>query len=249
MYPDTIFIHYYIKDSNISTKNENIDVPILMFHNVYPWDSSFSQLAKSLTIKPEDFKLQINYLYKNRYTPLTLKELHAIWDGKEQMPTKPIVLTFDDGDSGVYKYAYPILKEYKFHFVVFLITRYTPFHTNFYMNKNEIAEMLKSGLVEVGSHTRDHINLKNSSLAKIVYEIGSSTKDIKNYLNYISTSFCYPDGRYNFFVTKTLKRFGYTMATTKTPGFASKKQNHLLLQRIRIDGRETVGTFIAKIRD
>jgi len=230
-------------------KSGDADIPILMYHNVSSWDLSFSDDNKSLTVKPEDFSTQMDYLYKNGFTPITLKELNLIWQEKMSMPPKPIVLTFDDGDYGVYKYAYPVLKKYNFHFVVFLLTRWIPIHTNFYMGKKEILEMLDSELVEIGAHTRNHVNLKKASPIKTLYEVCTSKRDIKELLNYDTTSFCFPFGGYDKFAIATLKIDGYTMATITTYGFANGSQGPYLLKRIKTDGREGLQSFISKLKD
>ncbi|MGC9100634.1 MAG: polysaccharide deacetylase family protein [Caldisericum sp.] len=222
-------------------------VPILMFHNVSPVPQNASELTKSLTIDPKLFESMMDYLHKNGFTPITLKELNEIWEGNLPYPKKPIVLTFDDGDKGVYKYAYPILKKYNFHFVIFLITKYTGMHTNSYMSKDEVKEMLNSGLCEVGTHTRDHVNLKRSPILTKIYEIKACTNDVKRLLNYTPTSFCYPFGGFDRDSKEILKAYGYTMAATEIPGLANLKDDPLLLPRIRIDGRENLQAFINKV--
>lgn len=229
------------------TGNNITYVPILMFHDVAPLTQDASELRKSLTIEPKLFESMMEYLSKNGFTPITLKELNEIWKGNGPMPKKPIVLTFDDGDKGVYEYAFPILKKYNFHFVVFLITKYTPMHTKFYMNKKEVKEMLDSGLCEVGTHTRDHVNLRRVPLLTKVYEIKSCTNDIKKLFNYTPTSFCYPFGGFDRDSVSILKAYGYTMATTEIFGVATSRDNPLILPRIRIDGREGLNAFIAKV--
>ncbi|MGB9694552.1 MAG: polysaccharide deacetylase family protein [Caldisericaceae bacterium] len=246
---DAIPVDFYVKPliQSKDTISNNEAVPILMFHNVGPWSDNSSNLSKSLTIQPKLFGEMIDYLYKNNFTPITLKELDDIWKGNTPMPQKPIVLTFDDGDQGVFQYAYPLLKEHHFHFVLFLITRYINRNTHFYMKRSEILEMLNSGLCEVGSHTRDHVNLGKRSKAIILYEVGSSTSDIKKYLSYTPTSFCYPFGGYSYTAIQVLKKFGYNMATTEIPGVANKDSNHLILRRIRIDGRDPFITFVYKV--
>jgi peptidoglycan/xylan/chitin deacetylase (PgdA/CDA1 family) len=248
---DALPINFYVKVVASSQDNNcndiNKEIPILMFHNVAPLTQHASSLSKSLTIKPELFSEMMDYLAKNNFTPITLKELNDIWQSKTAMPKKPIVLTFDDGDYGVYKYAYPVLREKNFHFVVFLITRYLNKHTSFYMNKNDVLEMLDSRLCEVGSHTRDHVNLKKCYSSTMFYEISTSTSDIKKSLHYVPTSFCYPFGGFTNASIKVLEKYGYNMATTGIPGFASKNQNHLLLKRIRIDGRDPLSEFVHKV--
>lgn len=225
-----------------------VKVPILMYHDVAPWPAFATNLTRSLAVQPSEFEKEMEYLYMNRYTPITLKELNLIWQGQEVMPPKPIVLTFDDGDYGVYKYAYPILEKYNFKSVLFLITKFVKYHTHFYMQRYEIEQMMKSGLFEIGSHTVDHVNLAKIPPEKALYELQQSKEDIKKYLNYDATSFCYPVGGFNSQVLEYVQECGYTMATTELPGMANQNQDHLLLKRIRVDGRSSFSYFIETLK-
>ena len=223
------------------------EVPILAYHNIAPWPNHPTELFKSLTVRVDEFNAQMLYLFNNGYTPITLKELDLIWNKRKQMPLKPIILTFDDGYSNVFRYAFPTLGKYKFKFVIFPITKYLFIDTSMYLSQEKIKEMLKSGLSEIGSHTRDHVSLKKVPNSIAYFEICQSKNDIKKFLNYDATSFCYPFGEYNGFTIETLRKCKYSMATTEKYGFASQTQNHLLLNRIRIDGRESLSSFIAKL--
>jgi len=222
-------------------------LPILMYHNVSPWLPSFSDENRSLTVTPEDFSAQMTYLHDNGFTPITLKELNQIWQHKQSMPAKPIVLTFDDGDQGVYQYAYPILQKHGFHFVLFVITRWTTVHTAFYMEKADILDMLRSGLVEVGSHTRNHVNVLKAFPLRTLWEVCISRSDIRRLLNYDATSFCFPSGGHNKIAITALRICGYTMATTTAGGLVDVKQSHYLLKRIKIDGADRLQDFISKV--
>jgi peptidoglycan/xylan/chitin deacetylase (PgdA/CDA1 family) len=245
---DSTLIHKTSPQKNEIINLPVVNIPILMYHDVAPWTKFMTKLSKSLMVQPDEFNAQMDYLEKNNYTTITLKELNLVWEGKMVMPKNPIVLTFDDGDAGVYQYAYPILKKHNFKFVVFLITKFLRFNTNFYMKRSQVKEILNSGLCEAGSHTCDHINLQRASKDFAYYEISQSKKDIEKYLSFDATSFAYPGGRFSDEAIKDLKKNGYNIAVTTIYGFANENQNHLLLKRIRIDGREPISTFIAKLK-
>jgi peptidoglycan/xylan/chitin deacetylase (PgdA/CDA1 family) len=189
----------------------------------------------------------MEYLPTDGFTPMTLKELHEIWRTNQSLPAKPIVLTFDDGDHGVYQYAYPVARQYGFPFVVFLITRWTTVHTTFYMSNSEVSELVSSNLVELGSHTENHVNLDKASFMRTFYEIRESKKEVKKLFDYDITSFCYPFGNYTKVAMAALRLYGYTMATTTMEGTANEAQGPYLLKRIRIDGKESIQDFILKV--
>jgi peptidoglycan/xylan/chitin deacetylase (PgdA/CDA1 family) len=103
--------------------------------------------------KPEVFKGQLNYLQKNEYKTLKIKDL--ILDIKhEHAQERNVVLTFDDGWADLYLVAYPLLKSYRMHGIAFvspgLIGR--PGRISW----AQAREMHDSGVVDFQSHTFSH---------------------------------------------------------------------------------------------
>lgn len=219
-------------------------VIILEYHDIRPISKGEENLSKyNYSTDPKIFEQEIEYLYKNGYRTVTLKELHNLWEKNIPVKDKLVVLTFDDGDSGVYKYAYPILQKYNIHFVVFLITKHTITGDNdFYMNQLQVQEMLDSGLCELGGHTVNHVDLSKLSYNEQLKEIQGCMKDIQLMFNYTPVSFCYPFNKYNVDSVNIVGKCGYKMATVKS-GIAQKNYNHLLLPRIDVSAIRNVKDF------
>ena len=110
-----------------------------------------------------------------------------------------------------------------------------------------MSEMLKSGLVELGSHTRNHVNLQKVSPIKTLYEVLISKRDIEKLFGYDATSFCFLFGGHPKIAIAALKLCGYTMVTTVMNGLANGNQGPYLLRRIKIDGTEGLQSFISKV--
>lgn len=51
-----------------------------------------------------------------------MKELADADMGKTKLPSKPIIITFDDGYYSNYEYIYPILKKYHIKASIFIVT-------------------------------------------------------------------------------------------------------------------------------
>ena len=68
------------------------------------------------------FSNQMTYLKQAGYDTISLYQLEAYLKNQINLPGKAIVLTFDDGLKSVYRYAYPVLKDYGFRATAFIIS-------------------------------------------------------------------------------------------------------------------------------
>lgn len=157
-------------------------IPVLMYHHVSPNPGL-------VTVAPSTFEIQMAHLSHNGYTTLTADQLFEFLQGKEQMPRKSLVITFDDGYLDNYVYAFPILKRFGLHGIIFAITGWIgngptrnhagqgnklpscPDHRSckaaiasgnaddVMLRWSEIELMEASGAIEVHSHTHNHIRL------------------------------------------------------------------------------------------
>jgi len=124
------------------------DLPVLCYHDVQP------QAKNIMTTTPQLFAAQMAFLKAEGYNPVGLFEVREFLAGRRRLQGKPILITFDDGYEGVYKYAYPVLQRHRFPAVVFLVAsqvgaqKPTP-----HLTWKQIERMRSSGLVEFGSHT------------------------------------------------------------------------------------------------
>lgn len=96
------------------------EVPVLMYHYITPKADNKEPGNKSV-INLEAFEENMGYLHDEGYYTATLQELEKYVLGEISLPEKSIVITFDDGYQNNYAYAYPILKKYGFHAVIFMI--------------------------------------------------------------------------------------------------------------------------------
>lgn len=80
-------------------------VPVFVFHSV----------------TPGPFRAQLAYLQENGYTTLNSDELLQVMTGKMEAPAKAVVLTFDDGTASLYSVAKPLLEQFGFCAISFII--------------------------------------------------------------------------------------------------------------------------------
>ena len=85
------------------TRSET-ELPILMYHHL-----AEEGPYNTMTISPERFRSDMEWLRDNGFTCLLPSDLVKIRAGEMKMPDRPVMITFDDGYNSTYELAFPIL--------------------------------------------------------------------------------------------------------------------------------------------
>lgn len=89
-------------------------LPILMYHHVSP-------APGLVTSTPENFAAQMAWLAESGYHTASCADLEGFLQGRP-LPKRTVMITFDDGYLDNYVHAYPTLRRYGLHAVVFAVT-------------------------------------------------------------------------------------------------------------------------------
>jgi len=109
------------------------------------------------TISSANFAAQMQLLRTDGFHPIAPSLLAAFLAGKATVPNNAVLLTFDNGTLGVYRYALPVLERYRYPILLFPIFGRTGVHSDF-LTAAEIRAMIKTGFVTIGSHTYQEHN-------------------------------------------------------------------------------------------
>src|SRR5260370_892363 len=140
----------------------SISVPILMYHYIRPAPAIYlDRLGYRLTVTPDDFRSQMDWLSVKGYHPVDFNDLRAYFGGLAPLPSKPLVITFDDGYSDLYTTAYPILKTYHFKAVAYIVTSFVG--QSRYVTGEQVVDMDQIG-IQIATHTIDRANIGGASL-------------------------------------------------------------------------------------
>jgi len=147
----SLFIAILAFQNNLysSSTIQNIDdfgIISLMYHrfeeNKYP----------STNIKMDDFKEHLKIIKENKISFINPKNFEEELKGNKSQ--RKILLTIDDGFLSFYNNAWPILKEKKIPFILFVSTREVGSFN--YMKWDQIKEISKEDFVEIGNHSHTH---------------------------------------------------------------------------------------------
>ena len=126
-----------------------------------------------------------------------------------ELPSKPIMLTFDDTKLDQYTIAYPELEKHGFKGVFFIMT--VSLGRPNYMSKAQVKELSDKGHV-IGSHTYDHQNVKKYKGDDWVTQIEKPTKTLTEITGKDIRYFAYPFGLWNKEAIPELKKRGFDAA-------------------------------------
>ena len=220
----------------------SISVPILMYHYIRPAPSIYlDRLGYRLTVTPDDFRAQMDWLSVNGFHPIDFNDLRAYFGGLAPLPSKPLVITLDDGYSDLYTTAYPILKSYHFKAVAYIVTSFVG--QSRYVTEDQIVEMDQNG-IQVASHTIDHANIGGASLGSATYQLATSKAWLQHLTGHSVVDFAYPSGKFSSSAVYALQATGYDTAVTELPGTVHSRADRYTWTRIRVGGGESMSDFI-----
>lgn len=125
---------------------------ILSYHDIRPLAPD-QETEDVYTITPERFAEHMAALKAAGLHAISSAQLAGWLDGKP-LPRHSVFITFDDGASGVWRYADSVLKRYHLRGAVFVITGRAGTHRPYYLSWNELRRLGSSGRWDVESHTR-----------------------------------------------------------------------------------------------
>ena len=223
-------------------------VPILMYHYVSELPPDADRYRCDLTVSPENFKAQLQFLADAGYHPITLTDLYLHLTQGYPLPERPIALTFDDGYRDAYEVVFPLLLDYGFTGTFFVLATPTHLESPAYMTWAQMKEMSDAGM-DIQAHGRDHVDLRGRSYDYLVYQILGIQEAIHHHTGRLPRFFCYPSGQRDANVIAMLKSVGYWGAVTTEWGHTHTRENLFEMPRVRIRGSDTLASFIDRLED
>lgn len=212
-------------------------MPALMYHHIQGLNEAKEKNQTALTVTPEFFRNQMQYLKDKGYVIVSLENLIAFFDSGITLSAKPVLITFDDAYEDFYRNAYPILREFGYKAIVFVPTGLV--NNPGYLSWDQINEMDSSGIF-FANHTWSH---KNVAVSQEVLEREISTADFQLFERGLNSSkvFAYPYGLDNQRAISLLEKLNYKLAFTTRYGSVQCTKQRLDLPRIRIGNSGMAG--------
>lgn len=202
-------------------------VPVIMYHDVVA-------TAKDVwfDISVEEFERDLAMIADHGCTPISLKQWWNYITTGASLPTKPILLTFDDGYGSVYDLIYPRLKQRGWP-AVFFITTSTVGRTTGkpHLTWDQMREMRATGLFEFQAHSVTHPYLTQQDDASLQREVYDCRDTLEEQLGEPIQFFCYPIGDRDERVISVLKQARFIAGFTMTAGGSAQSPGIMEINR------------------
>ncbi len=185
------------------------EVPILCYHQIREWRETDSKTAQNYIVPVQTFRDQLKMLADSGYHTILPDQLYAYLTTGAALPSKPIMLTFDDTDLEQFTVAKPEMDKYGFKGVFFVMT--VSLGRPRYMSKEQVKELSDAGN-SIGSHTWDHHNVKQYQGQDWVKQIEKPSKQLEAITGKPISYFAYPFGLWNPQAIPQLKQRGMIAA-------------------------------------
>ncbi len=237
--------------SAVSTESEAETVlPIIMYHHI----SEDAARWGDYVVSPETLEGDLAYLAAHGYKTVSLRQL-LDYSGGAELPEKPVMLSFDDGQLSFCEYALPLLEKYDMCALVAVVGSYAdefsasgdanPAYA--YMSWEKLAELARNPRVDLAAHSfglhslhprcgaapmrgegrEEYRAMLFSDLRKLNSRFGAA-------MGRAPRAFVYPFGQYNAVSEEALRDAGYLFTFT-----CEEKRNKLR----RGDGFFALGRF------
>lgn len=228
------------------------EIPVLLYHHILPQEDmdKYGWNGNDSVISLENFREQMKYLKDNDFHTANLDELEAFIKGEQILPKNTVVITFDDGYLSNIVHAYPIMKEYGFNGIIFIIgdsenrekEEYDPATTQrIYLPEAKNY----SDVFEYGCHSYGFHFLENGHTMLEVLDKEAIKTDLKRSKALLGArAIAYPFGRYSEAALQAVEELNYILGFTVEQEYVKPGDSPYELPRFIINPQMGIEGFI-----
>jgi peptidoglycan/xylan/chitin deacetylase (PgdA/CDA1 family) len=214
-------------------------IPILLYHSVSAappaWITPYS-------VHPDVFARHAELIAASGRTPLTVSQLVGAMSGRTALPTKPVVITFDDGFAD-FAPAAARLADLNICSTLYLTTgalrgrgrpaRRMALPAADMLHWSQVRELADMD-IEIGAHTLTHPQLDTMPIGQARAEIRDSKHALEDFLGREVPSFAYPHGFQSARLRREVAAAGFTSACGVMNALSSDSDRIFCLARLTV---------------
>jgi len=208
-----------------------IVAPILLYHHVGEGDA-----LGRYQVSEQAFMEQMAILRDQGYQTITVMTLLEAIRSGAALPSRPVIISFDDGNQSIFDTAYPIMDEQGYIGVAYIVANRVG--AEGFIGVDDLKTLADAGW-ELGSHSMSHMDLVLSH-EHVRLEILNSRLQLENELGLPIKTFAYPFGQMDAYVATQTRSYAYAGAVGLGTSCIHDQRSLYYLSRVEIT-REVTG--------
>jgi peptidoglycan/xylan/chitin deacetylase (PgdA/CDA1 family) len=217
-----------ISEHQLNLKISFSEIPALCYHNI----NTSPEKEDELRISALHFEQQIKTLYDSGYHTIVPVQLYDYLTKGLPLPSKPVMLTFDDTHETHFSIVAKVLEKYGYKGVFFIMT--VCIGKKNYLKAEQIKMLAESGHAIEG-HTYDHPSVKIIKANQWGEQVDKPKKQLEAITGKAVEFFAYPFGVWDEQAIIELKNRGIRAAFQLT-GKKSSKDPLYTIKRMIVPG-------------
>jgi peptidoglycan/xylan/chitin deacetylase (PgdA/CDA1 family)/glycosyltransferase involved in cell wall biosynthesis len=232
-------------------------IPVLMYHKI---PAAPLATKHQIYVTAENFEKHLAYFKQRKLTPITFADYLQFASGEwalADFPARPIILTFDDGYTDNYTNLLPLMQQYGYRGVLYLLGDFNIRYNKWDADADptepraEIMDLAqKRAFVaagwEIGAHTMSHAKLTTLPLPEAAAEICASKTALEHALQTEIVSFAYPYGDLNEAVKNAVRSAGFALGVATDTGGMHLEDDRMQVFRVNMFPNESTSSLFKK---
>jgi peptidoglycan/xylan/chitin deacetylase (PgdA/CDA1 family) len=215
------------------------DIPVLCYHNIRD-----GARTGEYTISTERFKEHMKLLADSGYHAILPNQLYNYLTRGVALPAHPVMISFDDSRAEHFSIAAPLLEQYGFKGVFFIMT--IPLGKPGYLTPAQLKSLAERGHV-IGLHTWDHQLVSKWKAADWETQVSNPKAQLEKITGKPVNYFAYPSGVWNESVIPALKQRGIK-AAFQLYGRHSSSDKLFTIRRIIVPGSLSASGMLKQVK-
>jgi peptidoglycan/xylan/chitin deacetylase (PgdA/CDA1 family) len=181
-------------------------IPVLTYHQIRNRRPTDSPAARQLITPPALFAAQMDALAHAGYATVSGTRLVDHLLTGAPLPSKPLLVTFDDGSQGQYTNALPILRRHRFVATFFVMT--VALDKPRWLSRAQVRRLDQLGMT-IAAHSWDHQPVPGYHGADWRIQLRRPARELGRLVGHRVRLFAYPYGRWVRAAFPKLRQAGY----------------------------------------
>lgn len=229
-------------DTDCSLPWKEKQVPVLCYHKI---KANTAGKSPDYTISLDTFRAHMKMLSDSGYHTILPEQLYEYQSKVVALPSKPIIISFDDAHEEHFSLVRPVLDSAGFKGVFF--TMGVTIGKQHYLTAAQLKQLTDSGHA-IGCHTWDHPDLRKLTGKDWDWQVSKPKHLLEQITGKPVLSFAYPFGAWDEAAIDELRKRGIQIAFQLSNKTSEKAPNYTV-RRLMVAGNWSPATLYKRMQE